>query len=128
MSDVCPDCGSYSQEKSIVPDESDPTGIGAFSICPACNHRFRFLKLPLFVVSGAGGTGKSTVSQGLPALLPECVVLEGDILWRKDFHCEGLVLLGEGSVAHHVDEHYGCKLAFELHSPVTWPGTKRGSQ
>jgi hypothetical protein len=85
MFDVRPDCGAYSPEKSVIPDDRDLGGIAAFAICPQCNHRFRFLRMPLFLVSGASGTGKTTVSEMLQARLPECVVLDCDILWREEF-------------------------------------------
>jgi hypothetical protein len=85
MFDVCPDCGAYSPAKSVVPDERDPAGMAAFAICPRCNHRFRFLRMPLFLVSGPSGAGKTTVGEALTALLPECVVLDADVLWRKEF-------------------------------------------
>ena len=39
--------------------------------------------LPLFVLSGASGTGKSAICLHLPAALPECVAMETDILWGK---------------------------------------------
>ena len=74
MFNVCPGCGVYAVEKGIDP-------AGPFAVCPACGYRHRFLRLPLFVITGAGGAGKSTVCLRLPASLPECVVLETDILW-----------------------------------------------
>jgi 2-phosphoglycerate kinase len=85
MFDVCPDCGAHTPEKSVEPDASDPNGTAAFAICPDCGHRFLFLRLPLFLVSGASGAGKSTVGVMLQARLSECVVLDADILWRKEF-------------------------------------------
>lgn len=36
---------------------------------------------PLFIITGASCTGKSTVCLSLISLLKECVVLEQDILW-----------------------------------------------
>lgn len=79
MFNVCPGCGQYTVEKEIDP-------AGPYAICPRCGHAHRFVRLPLFVVSGASGTGKTTVCLALPALLPECVVLESDILWRPEFN------------------------------------------
>ncbi len=79
MFNVCPGCGQYTVEKEIDPS-------GPYAICPRCGHAHRFVRLPLFVVSGASGTGKTTVCLALPALLPECVVLESDILWRPEFN------------------------------------------
>jgi len=75
---VCPQCGLYSENKRI-----DPTGPDA--ICPSCGHRQRFRRLPLFILTGASATGKTAICRGLVDLLPECVVLESDILWAKEF-------------------------------------------
>jgi hypothetical protein len=41
-----------------------------------------------FLITGASGAGKSSVSGLLPSLLPECVVLDGDLLWRDEFRAE----------------------------------------
>ena len=74
MFNVCPGCGEYSVKKAVDPE-------GPFAVCGRCGHRQPFLRLPLFVVTGASGAGKSAVALALPALLPECVVLETDVLW-----------------------------------------------
>ncbi|WP_165423448.1 AAA family ATPase [Ktedonosporobacter rubrisoli] len=74
MFNVCPQCGEYSVEKAI--DASGP-----FAICPFCGYAHPFLQLPLFLLSGPSGVGKTTVCLELPALLHECVVLDSDILW-----------------------------------------------
>jgi hypothetical protein len=73
MFNVCPKCGEYTEIEDIDP-------AGPFAVCPICHHRHPFAWLPLFVVSGASGTGKSTVCLHLPAALPECVAMETDIL------------------------------------------------
>jgi hypothetical protein len=78
MFNVCPACGVYSVDKAIDP-------AGPFAVCPHCNHAHRFQRLPLFVVTGASGAGKTPVCLHLPAHLTECVVLESDILWRPEF-------------------------------------------
>jgi predicted kinase len=78
MFNVCPKCGEYSVEKEI--DLSGP-----FAICPNCHYKHPFLRLPLFIITGASGTGKSTVCLALVSQLPECVVLESDILWNPAF-------------------------------------------
>jgi broad-specificity NMP kinase len=74
MFNVCWACGEYSEAKEI-----DPTG--PFAICPRCGHRHRFRRLPLLVVTGASGAGKTTVCQLLAPRLETAVVLEMDILW-----------------------------------------------
>jgi gluconate kinase len=74
MFNVCPNCGAYSVEKTIDPS-------GPFAICPSCHYAHPFLRLPLFIISGASGTGKSTICLALVPRLQECVVIESDILW-----------------------------------------------
>jgi AAA domain len=74
MFNVCPNCGEYSVEKRI--DISGP-----YAVCPHCHHAHPFLMQPLFLISGASGTGKTTVCLSLVSMLKECVVLEKDILW-----------------------------------------------
>lgn len=79
MINVCPGCGAYSVDKEI-----DPTG--PFAICPHCGHRQHFVRLPLFVITGASGAGKTTVCLDLVSRLrSECVVLESDVLWGPEF-------------------------------------------
>jgi hypothetical protein len=75
---VCPGCGLYSVERAI--ESAEPV-----AICPHCGFRQPFRRLPLFVVTGASGSGKSAITLLLPERLPECVVLESDILWRPEF-------------------------------------------
>jgi predicted ABC-type ATPase len=74
MFNVCPNCGEYSVEKIIDPD-------GPCAVCPYCQYAHHFLQQPLFVITGASGTGKTTLCLALIPALPECVVMESDILW-----------------------------------------------
>jgi len=78
MFNVCARCGIYSVEKTVDPE-------GPNAICPSCGYRQPFLRLPLYRLTGASGTGKSTICLRLAPELPECVVLESDILWRPEF-------------------------------------------
>lgn len=83
MFNVCPGCGIYSVDKAIDPG-------GPFAVCPHCGHRQRFVRLPLFVVTGASGAGKTATCLGLTSrLATECVVLESDILWGPEFDTSG---------------------------------------
>jgi DNA-directed RNA polymerase subunit RPC12/RpoP len=75
---VCPNCGQYSEEKEIDPH-------GPFAICPYCGYRHRFVRLPLFVITGASASGKTTVCLELATQMRECVFMETDILWRSEF-------------------------------------------
>lgn len=78
MFNVCPQCGEYSDEKAIDPD-------GPFAICPFCGYAHPFVRLPLFVVTGASGAGKSTLGLAFVQAQQECVVMDSDILWRPEF-------------------------------------------
>ena len=79
MWNVCWQCGAYRADKLI--DAQGPV-----AICPECGHRHPFRQLPLLLVGGASGAGKSTVCQALLGQLPEVVLLDSDILWRPEFN------------------------------------------
>jgi predicted kinase len=74
MFNVCPHCGKYCDTKTIDPS-------GPFAVCPYCRHPHRFMQLPLFVLTGASGSGKTTIALHLAGTLHECVTMESDILW-----------------------------------------------
>lgn len=79
MIKVCPQCGQYRADKIIEPD-------GPFAICPNCGARQPFQRLPLLVVSGASGAGKTTVCREMMQMrLPEVIPLDIDILWMPAF-------------------------------------------
>lgn len=68
---VCARCGEWNEEIVV--------SVEGAAICSHCGYRRSFLRLPLFQVTGASGSGKSGACRGLPAALPECVVLDQDI-------------------------------------------------
>ncbi len=74
---VCPECGAWEVGKKLSPAD----GNWVIASCSSCGGAQPVLRLPLFVVSGARGVGKTTVMHELLHTLPECVVLESDILW-----------------------------------------------
>jgi len=61
----------------------DPSG--PYAVCPECGYPHPFLYLPLMVVSGASGTGKSTLCNHLMGKVEGAVLLDSDILWRAEF-------------------------------------------
>lgn len=79
MINICHNCGQYRADKII-----DPTG--PFAICPLCQHPHRFRQLPLLIVCGPSGGGKSTVCERIAGTIDEAVVLDADILWRPEFN------------------------------------------
>ena len=48
--------------------------------CPRCGTVQPLPGIPLFVVTGASGTGKSTVAEPLRARLPECMIFDTDVI------------------------------------------------
>lgn len=78
MMNVCFQCGMYRADKEIDP-------AGPFAICPECGYSHPFQWLPLLIVSGASGTGKTTTFQRLLGHVTKAVLLDSDILWRPEF-------------------------------------------
>src|SRR5688572_13598483 len=79
MLNVCFQCGEYRPDKLIDPN-------GPYAICPVCGYRHTFRQLPLLIVSGASGAGKSTVCNSLVGTMEQVVILDNDILWREEFN------------------------------------------
>ena len=79
MFNVCPNCGEYRVDKIIVPE-------GPYAVCPVCEYQHKFIRLPLFVLTGASGVGKTTTCLALAAWTMDFVVMESDILWRDEFN------------------------------------------
>ncbi len=79
MLNVCCQCGLYRADKIIDP-------AGPYAVCPECGYRHPFLRLPLLVVSGASGAGKTAVCQRLLGRVTRAVLLDMDILWRPEFN------------------------------------------
>ena len=81
---ICPGCGSYHTEKDVSID-----GSRGVSTCLECGHVHEFRAMPLYVVLGASGTGKSTLALYLQSTQQELVALDGDLLWRAEFASQG---------------------------------------
>lgn len=73
---VCAACGAFSTDGPVHP--GDPGW--ATLACAHCGHGARFRWLPLFVLTGASGAGKTTAREFLLHTFPEVVVLESDVL------------------------------------------------
>lgn len=82
MFNVCPQCGEYRADKTISFSEETTESV---ALCPICGFRQKFLRLPLFILTGASGTGKTTICLKLAEKTKTVVVLESDILWRAEF-------------------------------------------
>jgi hypothetical protein len=73
----CGGCGAWGEH--TVERERDAVRL----VCVDCGHGERrpMRILPLFIVTGASGVGKTTVAEVLRRLMPEWEVFETDILW-----------------------------------------------
>ena len=75
MINVCFNCGQLRADKTIDPE-------GPYAICPECGHKHPFLRSPLMVISGASGSGKTTICYQLLGKVEDAILLDSDILWR----------------------------------------------
>ena len=73
MFNICPQCGEDRADKTIEPE-------GPHAVCPNCNYRHKFVRLPLFVLTGASGVGKTATCIALAARVNDFVPIESDIL------------------------------------------------
>jgi len=55
---------------------------GAVLRCPRCGNEEHVPALPLFVVTGASGTGKTTITGPLRRQLPDCEIFDTDTILR----------------------------------------------
>jgi adenylate kinase family enzyme len=78
MINVCEKCGQYRNDKIVNKENSN-------IICPECGHIKSYKLLPLFMVSGASGSGKSTICNYFAEKTNSFIVLDMDILWNKYF-------------------------------------------
>lgn len=72
MIGMCRNCGNYQWDKSIADD-------GEHIICPNCNSRWKFKSLPLFILTGCSGVGKTTTAQELQQRETNYIVMDADI-------------------------------------------------
>lgn len=79
MFNVCPACGEYTDAKEVL---NQPPR----AMCPDCNYEQKFLSLPLFVITGASGAGKTTAALELVSATKDFVILDQDILWNDAFN------------------------------------------
>ena len=73
MFNVCDRCGLYAADMSIECRDDQ-----SVAVCPSCGHAHPFVQLPLYIVTGASGTGKSTVVPLLAKQAQTHVVLDTD--------------------------------------------------
>jgi len=79
MLNTCAKCKKYSVNKQISSD-------GRSMTCPFCGYSQEIKQMPLFIITGASGVGKSTISTQLFQKEKDYIVMESDILWDDSFN------------------------------------------
>lgn len=68
MIGICPHCGNYKRDKEVTE---------AFISCPECGHQRPYRRLPLLILTGCSGVGKTTTGLALQQI-SDLPVLDSD--------------------------------------------------
>lgn len=68
----CPKCGNYEWDKVVSDDK-------IYISCPKCEYQWKFKSLPIFILTGCSGVGKSTTALELMQRETDYIVMDGDI-------------------------------------------------
>lgn len=79
MLNTCVKCKKYTVKKEISLDGKSMT-------CPFCGHNQEIKPMPLFIITGASGVGKSAISAELFQKEKDYIVMESDILWNDSYN------------------------------------------
>lgn len=75
MIGICPKCGNYDWNKEVSPKKQKIT-------CQNCGHQWNYKALPLYVLTGCSGVGKTTTAQELLQRDLDVIVMDADILYN----------------------------------------------
>lgn len=91
----CVECGALGLEARA-------DGAVVVLTCSNCGSKEERRRLPFFSITGPSGSGKTTLVRRLWRELPECIVLDGDVIWsarfwndRDGFYARWLALAGQ---------------------------------
>lgn len=73
MIGICQKCGNHKWDKIV-----DRNRIK----CPRCGNSWEFQKLPLFILTGCSGVGKTTTAQQLQKMRVDFTVLDADMFYN----------------------------------------------
>lgn len=75
MITMCPKCGNGEWNKEISEDKKQV-------ICQQCGYQWNFKSMPLFVLTGCSGVGKTTTAQELMQRDTQFIVMDADFLYN----------------------------------------------
>lgn len=83
MIEICSNCGNHEWDKQII---------GNKLRCPKCGAEWEFISMPLFILTGCSGVGKTTTAIEIMRKKVDFVVLDADILsgyvdWSSEESC-----------------------------------------
>ena len=87
MIEICSNCGNYEWDKEITGDKLR---------CPKCGAEWKFISMPLFILTGCSGVGKTTTAIEMMRKKTDFVVLDADIFtgyvdWDSEEYCNDWV-------------------------------------
>ncbi len=87
MIEICGKCGNYEWDKELT---------GNVLRCPRCGAEWELRRLPLFILTGCSGVGKTTTAIEVMRRKVDFVVLDADIFsgyvdWNDEESCNGWV-------------------------------------
>jgi len=77
MIGICNKCGNYDWDKEVN---------GNVIKCPKCGETWEFKKLPMFVLTGCSGIGKTTTAKVIQRQCTDVVTLDADIFYNLMEH------------------------------------------
>ena len=83
MIEICSNCGNHEWDKEII---------GNKLCCTKCGAQWEFISMPLFILTGCSGVGKTTTAIEIMRKKVDFVVLDADILsgyvdWSSEESC-----------------------------------------
>lgn len=75
MLSICPKCGNHEWNKTISVDKKQ-------IFCPNCGYQWDFKAMPLFILTGCSGVGKTTTAQELLLRDTDFLVMDADFLFN----------------------------------------------
>lgn len=106
MIGTCPACGNHRRDKTVT-----ETHIA----CPRCGHVWQYKRLPLFILSGCSGVGKTTTGRALLGRQTDFIVLDADMFYNLMPHETNEDYLAQVEQI----EHLSCNL-MQSGQPVLW--------